>query len=125
MVKGRMKRRFGALKELRRNESDIVEDNSDNSGVMGLAQNAELHDITRNLQAMVDTEDGMDNQNDFKISLKNLFDSAMAEKWIPYQQIIATGNLEDEMELYELLDLDADGVLDDSFDPALEDVLCN
>lgn len=43
--------------------------------------------------------------------------------WIQFAQRGAMGSLEDEMELYDLLDADADGDLDYDLDDCLESVL--
>ncbi|KAG5634734.1 hypothetical protein H0H81_000957, partial [Sphagnurus paluster] len=56
------------------------------------------------------------------ISLKNLFDFNSTH-WVEAQQRSAIGSLEEEFEVYDLLDLDAEGEQELDLDPDLDDIV--
>ncbi|KAF9049172.1 ribonuclease H-like domain-containing protein, partial [Panaeolus papilionaceus] len=57
-----------------------------------------------------------------KRTIVDLFDFA-SQGWVAFQQASAAGSVEDEMELYELLDLDADGEFDYDLDDSMDSIL--
>lgn len=84
-----------------------------------------LRGMTTNLINLVD-QAADDNDDDelggdaIHIHLQDLFDFTK-DHWVRAQQASAVGSLEEEEELYQLLDLDADGDLDTDLDPDLDD----
>lgn len=89
--------------------------------------NRSLHAITGNLTALADADDDVSitpSNGSISIKLTNLFKSDNPH-WTAFQQRSAVGSLQDELEAYELLDLDAPGEddLDFDIDPAIENIL--
>lgn len=85
-----------------------------------------LRSMTANLINLVDQaaddddDDDESGSNAIHIHLRDLFDYTK-DHWVRAQQASAVGSLEEEEELYQLLDLDADGDLDTDLDPDLDD----
>ncbi|KAF9037773.1 ribonuclease H-like domain-containing protein [Panaeolus papilionaceus] len=57
-----------------------------------------------------------------KRTMSDLFDFT-SNSWVSFQQASASGCVEDEMKLYELLDLDADGEFDYDLDDSMDSIL--
>ena len=77
-----------------------------------------LHTIADRLIAMANEEDNDENQTDTssqKFTLANLFDFTV-DYWLKSSEATGYRGLQDELELYELMDMDASGELDTDVD---------